>query len=251
MKNKRPMRARNGNGDGSETARLEELASYQILDTLPEPPFDDLVRLAARACRVPVAYLGFVDERREWFKARLGISISETPRDCAVSEAARHRETVTVIHDAQHDPRLAGNPLLCAVPQLRFFAGAPLRTPTGKILGAVTVGDVRPHRFGRSERDALLCVARLIMEELEIRRRMLALQDSLALLTGLRGEPQRTCHGLLNICAGCKRIRQGHQWISVARYFEQHADVAFVHGVCPDCVASVEGRSRRTHHLQP
>ncbi|MDW8343701.1 MAG: GAF domain-containing protein [Verrucomicrobiae bacterium] len=236
---------------GSEVSRLEELASYQILDTLPEPPFDDLVRLAARACRVPVAYLGFVDERREWFKARLGISISETPRRCAVSEAARRDEKVTVIHDAQNDPRLAGNPLLCAVPQLRFFAGAPLRTPTGKILGAVTVGDVRPHRFGRAERDALTCVARLIMQELEIRRQILTLQESVALLSGLRPPHQATSHGLLSICAGCKRIRQGQHWISVTHYFEQHADVAFVHGVCPDCLATVEARPRRTNHLQP
>jgi GAF domain-containing protein len=115
----------------SETDRLATLRSYRVLDTPPEPAFDDLVQLAAHTCQTPVALISLIDDRRQWFKAEVGLGIRETSLDRSVCLTAMLRPGLTIVPDLTEDPRFAHNPLVTGEPNLRFYAGAALRTPDG------------------------------------------------------------------------------------------------------------------------
>ncbi|HEU4535340.1 MAG TPA: GAF domain-containing protein, partial [Polyangiaceae bacterium] len=118
-----------------EASRLAALRAYEILDTEAERPFDDLARLASAICGAPVALVSFVDERRQWFKAKVGLDHSETPRDVAFCAHAILGDDLFVIDDAFDDVRFVDNPLVRGDPYVRFYAGAPLRARGGEKLG--------------------------------------------------------------------------------------------------------------------
>ncbi len=96
----------------NEAARLESLHRYAILDTLPEQEFDDLSRLAALICGTPIALVSLVDENRQWFKAKVGIEDTETPRDIAFCAHAIRDSGVMIVPDALADERFRSNPLV-------------------------------------------------------------------------------------------------------------------------------------------
>jgi GAF domain-containing protein len=121
----------------TESERLAALRSYRVLDTPPEPEFDDLVQLAARAFQTPVALISLIDERRQWFKAQVGLGVRETPLDRSICLSAMLLPGLTIVPDLTEDPRFVGNPLVTGEPHLRFYAGAVLRTPDGVPLGAL------------------------------------------------------------------------------------------------------------------
>jgi two-component system cell cycle sensor histidine kinase/response regulator CckA len=156
---------------GNEAQRLESLRSYEVLDTAPEAAFDDLTLLAAQICGVPTAMVSLVDENRQWFKSRLGISATGTPRDiafCAHTILQPHQ--VLEVRDAGADPRFAGNPLVREDPHIRFYAGAPLVTGTGHALGALCVMDTVPRNLTVDQLAALEALGRRVVAQLELRR---------------------------------------------------------------------------------
>src|SRR5271169_2180956 len=105
----------------NEKKRLEVLWQYDVLDTIPEQVFDDLTELAANICEAPIAMITLVDEKRQWFKSKVGVSIDETSRDISFcSHAILHRE-LFIVADAARDARFAHNPLVAAEPQIRFY----------------------------------------------------------------------------------------------------------------------------------
>jgi two-component sensor histidine kinase len=154
----------------TETHRLATLRSYRVLDTSPEPAFDDLVQLAARACKAPMALISLIDERRQWFKAEVGLGIRETPLDRSICLTAMLQPGLTIVPDLTEDPRFARNLLVAEEPHLRFYAGAVLRTPDRVPLGALCVLDCVPRDLTEDQACTLTTLARQVMSQLELRR---------------------------------------------------------------------------------
>ncbi|WP_281024406.1 GAF domain-containing protein [Microvirga calopogonii] len=153
-----------------ERDRLATLRSYWILDTIREPAFDGLAELAARTCQAPIALISLIDERRQWFKAEVGLGIRETPLDCSICLTATLQPGAMVIPDLGEDSRFAHNPLVTGEPHLRFYAGAALRTPDGVPLGALCVLDYAPRDLTEDQTITLALLAQQVMAQLELRR---------------------------------------------------------------------------------
>ncbi|HEX2775757.1 MAG TPA: GAF domain-containing protein, partial [Candidatus Acidoferrales bacterium] len=154
----------------NELARLEALQRYAILDTFPEQEFDDLSRLAAMICGTPIALVSLVDADRQWFKAKVGIDESETPRDIAFCGHAIMQRDVMVVPDALADERFRTNPLVTDRPKVRFYAGAPLITQDGHALGTLCVLDHVPRDLTPDQKQALKALGRLVVAQIELRR---------------------------------------------------------------------------------
>lgn len=154
-----------------EASRLAALRVYQILDTPPEPAYDNLVRLVSAICGAPIALVSFVDEGRQWFKARLGLEAAETPRDMAFCAHAILHDELFVVDDARDDPRFADNPLVRGDPLMRFYAGAPLRARGGERLGTLCVIDHIPRQLTPGQREALAALKQQAEAHLELRMR--------------------------------------------------------------------------------
>jgi PAS domain S-box-containing protein len=154
-----------------EKRRIEVLWEHEILDTPPEQVFDDLTSLAAYICGAPIAMISLVDEDRQWFKSRIGISQAETSRDISFCAHAIQGEELFIVPDAVNDPRFANNPLVTGEPNIRFYAGAPLITPEGDALGTLCVIDRAPRRLSPEQEQALRLLSRQVMTQLDLRRR--------------------------------------------------------------------------------
>lgn len=128
--------------------RLGALAAYDILDTPAEEGFEDAVRLASRLCGTPVALVSLVAAERQWFKARVGFPQCETDLDVSICKFALAVPDLLVIPDLAQDGRTRTNPLVTGEPHIRFYAGAPLRTPAGHVLGSLCVIDTVPRPAG-------------------------------------------------------------------------------------------------------
>ena len=129
---------------GSDRQRLlgrQRIADYAILDTPREAVFDRLVFTAAQIFRVPMATISFIDGERHWFKAQVGLGISQLPRHITFCEQVLVSDAVIVVEDASRDERFADNPLVTGPPFLKFYAGAPLITPDGVRVGSFCIGD--------------------------------------------------------------------------------------------------------------
>lgn len=172
--------------DETEAARLAALRRYAVLDTAPEDAFDRAVRLAQSMFRVPIALISFVDAERQWFKAKIGLEIDETPRAIAFCNFAIKSREICEVQDATCDPLFAANPLVTGAPGIRFYAGAPLITPDGHALGTLCILDIAPRpALTAEERTFLEDVAATVMSELELRRQLLS-QRALTRRTNLR-----------------------------------------------------------------
>src|SRR5215469_18429315 len=162
----------------NEAKRLKVLWQYDVLDTVPEEVFDDLTELAARICEAPIALISLVDENRQWFKSKVGISVNETSRDISFCAHAIRQHELFIIPDATQDLRFAKNPLVTSDPKIRFYAGAPLITPDGHALGSLCVIDKVPRELRPEQKQALRILARHVMSQLELRRRSRELAEA-------------------------------------------------------------------------
>lgn len=153
-----------------ETERLEALASCRVLDTRSEPEFDAIAKHAARIARVPIALISLVDETRQWFKARVGLPVPETPRDVSFCSHAIEGREPFVVTDARSDERFASNPLVTGEPSIVFYAGWPIVTLDGQALGTLCVIDREPRALDDTQRQALALLAQQVALSLELRR---------------------------------------------------------------------------------
>jgi two-component sensor histidine kinase len=155
-----------------EPDRLAALEEFSILDTAPEPGFDDIVHLAMHICEAPVALVSLVTRDRQWFKARAGFEPCETDLDSSVCAHALVEPDLLVIPDLTADPRASANPLVTDEPYIRFYAGAPLRTAEGHVLGSLCVIDGKPRPGGLTpgQTECLRNLARQVISQLELRK---------------------------------------------------------------------------------
>ncbi len=171
-----------------EADRLQALASYEILDTLPDPRFDVFARIAADLYGVPISLISLVDEHRQWFKAGVGLYDTETPREMAFcAHAILAPSEVMVVEDALQDARFTDNVLVAGSPGIRFYAGAPIVSPEGHALGTLCIIDRAPRSLDTHGRRRLADLATGVGSLLEAHRsaiylRRAATQDP---LTGL------------------------------------------------------------------
>ncbi|WP_052417505.1 PAS domain S-box protein [Cellvibrio mixtus] len=147
----------------NEAERLACLYRLDVLDTPPEQAFDELVQLAAMICNVPVAVVSLVDEKRQWFKAAVGLDSYETSRDLAFcAHAILDPNQVMVVEDATLDPRFIDNCLVTQAPGIRFYAGAPLRVSEGIALGTLCIIDWVPRKLSPQDKLTLELLARQV-----------------------------------------------------------------------------------------
>ncbi len=171
-----------------EQGRLEALRRYEILDTGPEQEFDDISLLAAHICGTPIALISLLDENRQWFKSKVGMTGSETSRDLAFCAHGILQPGVFVVNDARADARFSGNPLVTRRPGIRFFAGAPLITPEGHAVGMLSVADQAPGELNGAQKLALEALGRQVIHLLESRRSLAELHGTMARLKAAKEE---------------------------------------------------------------
>jgi len=144
-----------------EARRLEALRHLDLLDSSPEALFDDIVALAALSCATPIALVSLIDQERQWFKACIGLDVTETPRDQAFcAHAILRPDALLIVPDTHEDPRFQENPLVLGAPHIRFYAGAPIFSPEGQPLGTVCVIDTIPRTLDAAQQAALIRLAR-------------------------------------------------------------------------------------------
>jgi PAS domain S-box-containing protein len=153
----------------NESDRLVALDRYKILDTLPEQVYDDLTQLAADICGTPIALISLVDKDRQWFKSRVGLEATETPRDISFCGHAVAANATLNVPDARQDPRFADNPLVASDPNIRFYAGAPLITHDNYALGTLCAIDTQTRNLTEAQIRQLEALSRLVVNQLELR----------------------------------------------------------------------------------
>ena len=157
-----------------EEARLKALDELALMDTLPEPVFDEIVQRVAKACDTPIALLSLVDSRRQWFKARLGFALPELPRTIGFDGRTLLQPEPFVVPNAQEDSLFAKDPLVQSELNIRFYAGVPIRTSAGLPLGALSVMDYRARELSSEQMNALLAEAQSVMDQFEKRLSLFA-----------------------------------------------------------------------------
>lgn len=166
------------NIDPAEEARLAALSLYKILDTAGEQFYDDMTKVAAYIADTPMALITIVDRDRQWFKSRIGLEATETPREYSFcAHAIKTPRVPFLVRDAQKDERFSNNPYVTGDPNVRFYFGYPLLVDEKNALGSLCVLDTKPRELELKQVDALAALSRQVVTMLNIRKDVAALGD--------------------------------------------------------------------------
>ncbi|WKN44483.1 PAS domain-containing protein [Tunicatimonas pelagia] len=157
----------------NEQERIQDLLSYEILGTSPERELDELVEIASVVCNTPISLITLIDQDRQWCKSKMGIDMSEIPREHSFCHHALSKPNeVLVVEDPVNDTRFKDTPFVVGEPYIRFYAGAPLQTPKGNILGTLCVLDNKPNEISESQKKALSLLAKRAIDFMDTRKVM-------------------------------------------------------------------------------
>ena len=161
----------------NEEERLQRLMNFRVLDTPEEQEFHDIVELTAQVCHAPICLITLIDSHRQWFKAKVGLSVQETARDISFCTHAIHQDDIMEVEDTYKDERFFDNPLVVGEPYARFYAGMPLIAASGHKLGTLAVLDTKPRKLKDNETFALRTLARQVVQLFELKNKNQKLQD--------------------------------------------------------------------------
>jgi two-component system, NtrC family, sensor kinase len=201
----------------NEADRLRALRSYKILDTKPEQRFDELTQLAALICGVPISMISLIDAERQWYKSRFGLDVQQTPRALSFCTHAIMQPELFVVPDATQDERFAQNPFVTGDPHIRFYAGTPLATRDGHLLGTLCVIDREPHTLTEAQMEALEIVGRLVIANIELRRDLQELKDALTAPDAAEGPSGESAPGLDEIISRLHEVASNLQAVRQGR----------------------------------
>jgi PAS domain S-box-containing protein len=171
-----------------EPRRLAVLLNLNILDTPPEERFDRITRMAARLFHVPIALVSLIDKERQWFKSRVGVTLTESPRKTSFCTHTMLQDGEMVVEDATADVRFADNPMVTSEPHVRFYAGHAIAAPDGSKIGTVCLIDQAPRHFSDDERVLLRDLAGMVAHEVaagELQRALREQRENEAWIRGL------------------------------------------------------------------
>jgi PAS domain S-box-containing protein len=163
----------------NEKERLQELRTYEILDTLPEAEFDALTSIASQICAVPFALISLVDKKRVWFKSKVGLEELEMPRDQSFCAETIKQNDLLLVEDTKKDARFSSLPVVTHGSKFRFYAGVPITSPRGYVLGTLCILDTKPRTLTKKQRSALQALSLLVVSQLEMRRNVQRLEMTL------------------------------------------------------------------------
>lgn len=173
----------------NEQERLQNLYSYELLDTLPEKDYDDITKLASFICNTPVSLITLVDKNRQWMKSAHGVNLEQTLREHAFcAHTILQPDEMMVVADAEKDERFSNNPLVTGEPHILFYAGVPLVTEEGFAIGSLCVLDNKPGSLNESQREALKTLANQTMRLIQLNKKTKELMHSRQLLQEVNNE---------------------------------------------------------------
>jgi diguanylate cyclase (GGDEF)-like protein len=207
---------------GGESARIDALHRYDVLDTAPEEAFDRITRLARNVLQMPFAMISLVDRDRIWFKSKQNVPAAESPRAGSFCTQTIAGVAPFVVSDARNDPRFADNPAVAGKPHIRYYIGIPLRTRDGHNIGSLCVLDTNVRVLTPQQVELLSDLARLVVDELELR--LVAAMDS---LTGAM-----TRRRFLEVAtADMQRVRQSRQPLGCIMFdMDRYKSINDIHG---------------------
>jgi len=160
--------------------RIKKLKNLRILDTPEEKNFDEIVAIASLVCNAPMSLITLLDEDRQWFKAKLGIELKETPVGISICSHTIE-ETIghLAIEDLTKDLRFQDNPFVVNHPNLKSYLGVSLKTTTGEKIGTVCVLDQEKRKFTEKQIDCLAYLAKWTSKLIEERAKAKVVENQL------------------------------------------------------------------------
>lgn len=152
----------------NESERIKALRELNLLDTDAEERYDRLTRLLKQSLGTPIVLISLVDAERQWFKSKIGIDVQQTSRDISFCDHAIESDDLMIVQDARHDNRFKDNPLVVAEPKIRFYAGYPLKTPSGYRVGTLCAIDFEPKSLSAQEQQTFRDIGQLVESELAV-----------------------------------------------------------------------------------